>query len=195
MIERKKRIMMMQKSDALPSEYTKVAYIRNDGTQFINTDYIPHVAPLIKTRMRIDSNADRDCFGFINNVFPSFIVDCNNGTWYNRWGKTNYVSVNCYHYNEIHDWEFGQITKMDGNTFKEFEDCDWSSNTQSMYLFRGRNVSLGLSIFNCQLYDGNTMVRNFIPCIRKSDNKPGMYDTVSKTFYTNAGTGEFIVPA
>lgn len=38
-------------------------------------------------------------------------------------------------------------------------------------------------------------VGHFIPCVRKSDNKPGMYDTVSKAFFTNAGTGEFIVPA
>ena len=37
-------------------------------------------------------------------------------------------------------------------------------------------------------------VMNLVPCVRKSDSKPGMYDTVSKTFYTNAGSGEFIVP-
>ena len=40
-----------------------------------------------------------------------------------------------------------------------------------------------------------TFIMKMIPCVRKSDNKPGMYDTVSKTFFTNAGTGEFVVPA
>lgn len=32
----------------------------------------------------------------------------------------------------------------------------------------------------------------FVPCYRKSDGEIGMYDTVSKTFYTNAGTGTFL---
>lgn len=33
---------------------------------------------------------------------------------------------------------------------------------------------------------------DFYPVIRKSDNKPGMYDKVSKQFFVNQGTGEFI---
>ena len=44
-----------------------------------------------------------------------------------------------------------------------------------------------------KIYDGETLIRDMIPCYRKSDNKPGMYDTVNGTFYTNAGTGEFVV--
>ena len=35
------------------------------------------------------------------------------------------------------------------------------------------------------------MVRYFIPCYRKSDNEPGMYDLVNNVFYTNAGSGTF----
>lgn len=38
-----------------------------------------------------------------------------------------------------------------------------------------------------------TLYRDFIPCYRKSDNKPGMYDLVTNAFFTNAGTGEFIL--
>ena len=32
-----------------------------------------------------------------------------------------------------------------------------------------------------------------VPCYRKSDNKPGMYDIFNGVFYTNQGTGEFAV--
>ena len=35
------------------------------------------------------------------------------------------------------------------------------------------------------------VVLNLIPCYRKSDGEIGMYDTVSQTFFTNAGTGTF----
>lgn len=34
---------------------------------------------------------------------------------------------------------------------------------------------------------------NLVPCVRKSDNVAGMYDTINKKFYTNVGDGEFVV--
>ena len=40
----------------------------------------------------------------------------------------------------------------------------------------------------------NNKIQNLIPCYRITDNKPGMYDLVSRTFFTNAGTGEFAIP-
>jgi len=38
-----------------------------------------------------------------------------------------------------------------------------------------------------------TLLVDLVPCYRKSDNKPGMYDKVHNTFYTNVGTGDFTV--
>ena len=37
----------------------------------------------------------------------------------------------------------------------------------------------------------NVEILNFVPCYRKSDGIVGMYDTVSKTFFTNTGTDAF----
>jgi len=37
-------------------------------------------------------------------------------------------------------------------------------------------------------------IGDYIPCIRIPDGKPGMYDTVTKSFFVNQGTGEFVVP-
>ena len=41
-------------------------------------------------------------------------------------------------------------------------------------------------------YDGDTLIRNYIPCYRKSDNEIGLYDIVNNVFYTNQGTGVFL---
>lgn len=49
--------------------------------------------------------------------------------------------------------------------------------------------------YSSKISRNGTIVQNLTPCIRKSDNKPGMYDTVTKQFFTNAGSGEFIIPA
>ena len=51
-------------------------------------------------------------------------------------------------------------------------------------------------IYSLKLYDADdTLIADFRPCVRIEDNKPGMYDTVTKNFFTNAGssTYEFIV--
>jgi len=46
--------------------------------------------------------------------------------------------------------------------------------------------------YGLKLYKNNTLIQNFVPCYRKSDNVIGMYDLVGKQFYTNAGTGTFL---
>lgn len=71
------------------------------------------------------------------------------------------------------------------------------TGTKKLYLFtynfRGKNTqSIIGKIKSCSITINNDIVRNFIPCYRKSDNKPGLYDTVTKEFYTNQGTGEFL---
>jgi hypothetical protein len=55
----------------------------------------------------------------------------------------------------------------------------------------GSNFSKGKSaIYSFRMWDNNVLVRNFIPA-KNSSNVVGMYDTVSKTFFTNAGSGSF----
>lgn len=53
-----------------------------------------------------------------------------------------------------------------------------------------------MKIYRYKLSQNGVLVRDFIPCYRRSDNKPGMYDIVNKVFYSNAHSdGEFIVGA
>ena len=74
-----------------------------------------------------------------------------------------------------------------------------SVNNKTIKLFAGAvggdmggNMYARTRIYYFSLYNGATLVRNFIPARRDSDGKIGMYDTVTNTFFTNAGTGEFI---
>ena len=48
-------------------------------------------------------------------------------------------------------------------------------------------------IRRAKFWSNKTLVSSLVPCYRKSDYKPGMYDTVRERFFTNDGTGEFIV--
>lgn len=46
-------------------------------------------------------------------------------------------------------------------------------------------------LYSCKIYDNRTLVRDFIPVKRTSDNKCGLWDKATKAFYPNAGTGDF----
>ena len=47
-------------------------------------------------------------------------------------------------------------------------------------------------IYSVKLYNNGTLVRYMMPARRNSDNVLGMWDTVTQTFFTNSGTGNFV---
>ena len=55
----------------------------------------------------------------------------------------------------------------------------------------GENPKAGMKLYGAKLYDNGTLVRDFVPARRNRDQAVGLYDNVSKTFFTNAGTGVF----
>ena len=177
----------------LPDEYLRVEYIRAIPGTYINSGYVPTVAPRIETKIQIMNNSDSDLFGFEKMIFPVFIVDAVNYgvAWYNRWGQTNSTWFSTQVKTPT-DCVFGKTTVIGTREYPDaFGDTDWSSNAQVMYIGKGRNDTCDVSIYSCKLYDGTAIVRDMIPCIRISDSKPGMYDLVGRQFYTNSGTGEF----
>lgn len=48
-------------------------------------------------------------------------------------------------------------------------------------------------LYFAEIYDGGTLAFQLIPCYRKIDGETGLYDVVNGIFYTNQGTGNFIL--
>ena len=55
---------------------------------------------------------------------------------------------------------------------------------RSLYLMRGR-------VYSVQLRRDGVLRCDLVPCYRKSDSKPGMYDLVNRAFYPAAGKGYY----
>ena len=70
------------------------------------------------------------------------------------------------------------------------------TESYNMYLFgwnnywSARDLSSG-AIYYFKIYESWTLVRDFVPCYRKSDSVIWLYDLVNKQFYTNAGSWTF----
>ena len=66
----------------------------------------------------------------------------------------------------------------------------------TILLFAERNDNNAINkgrvkIYDFKLKENNLIILDLIPSKRKSDNVIGMYDLVSRQFFTNAGTGTF----
>lgn len=85
---------------------------------------------------------------------------------------------------------------FDGYELKDVSNTHINGTISNTIHLFNRHYSV-TSIFRGRMYSaiitkGNDIVADFIPCLRKSDGKVGMYDKITQQFFTNKGTGEFL---
>ena len=70
-----------------------------------------------------------------------------------------------------------------------------TGNTWNLTLFKADNFgtfSWNIDVYYCKISNTWwTVLREFVPCYRKSDNVIGMYDLTNNQFYTNAWSWTF----
>lgn len=204
-------------SSILPSEYKEVEFLQVDGSQYVITDYYPtrntniisrYYSPIgNKYVYGVRNSGDTASFSFMKAGGDSTLANCRIGsaivqhsTFVNYADSSlksipNSVGTNSV-YLKIVD-VFSSTTKVD-----KFGDVIPEEFTSALplYIFNcnqeGAATSSGLSgnLYKLTIKENGVIVRDFIPCYRKSDSKPGLYDIVNKQFYTNAGGGEFSFP-
>ncbi len=69
-------------------------------------------------------------------------------------------------------------TRSSGNTLEK-----------NIHIFPDTSDTIDTELYQCQIYDGDVLVRNFFPCIRGEEF--GLWDTVTQQFFGNDGNGEF----
>lgn len=194
-----RRRAMMGKSKPYDAE---VEWLSSDSLAYIDTGIIPRDTPRIVINILVTSkNVDYDLFGFKSNEVPSFIGDLT--TWvegkqkflYYRYYGTAYAGANLVSSvatNEWAEWDLGYICKCNGITLDTLTRQSFASNTQTLYLFRGRTIAPSSMLVGAtQIYDGDTLMRNFIPV--RVGQVGYMYDKVSGQLFGNVGSGDFVL--
>ena len=167
---------------ALPSGYTKLAYIQSTGTQYIDSGLALNKSD--SYTYSILAQFSNDAYGGANG-YMQFMSGIANG-------KKAEIKV-----------------AYDGKTYEETVYVDGvlnSSNNWSNY--NGANVKIGVlkmgdqnngwfsgtpqigKIFALTILNGGNLIRDFVPCVDPVGNV-GLYDLVGRQFYGNAGTGVF----
>lgn len=193
----------------LPEGYTELEYIQSTGTQYIDTGLSATYGAqyIVKAAFTSLDNTDQMLMGSLtsgNGMY--FGVDTQNRS-YVRVGRIDDNAVgNVLSENTVYTFD---VSLVSGNSVIKVLDSlgtilhqltvlsDVGLNNVNMFLFAEQFQNVGnrsskARIYSAQIYNNSNMVRNFIPASRNSDNVLGMFDTVSQTFFTNAGTGTFI---
>lgn len=185
-------IAQRTKSNPIPTEYQLVEYLRNTGTQYIDTNYRPveTTVSTIKFSTSVslplvfygyyEGNDSRD-YRFFISYFDMFD------------GRIRITGFNFT--NRICEIELGNFYVEDLETHARYsgQSQQFIVGDYSIKIFGESSSSTVGDIYYVKITEDGEMVREMYPVYRKADNKPGMYDIVNNIFYTNQGSGEFTV--
>lgn len=184
-------------------EYQRVEHLDFTGSQYINTGYIPNTNTKVETTFKTSTNS-RWLFGSRTSTSATdiYAVYFNSATllWYQIRTSGNAKSVDNY-FNKI---SYLTTTRsefiLNGKTTSGFGTDALGSSTWPMYIGSVNTAGKadGTSgrhfvgeLYSFKIWDGTTLVRDFVPVVRSRDGVAGLYDMVGHKFYANAGSGSF----
>ena len=189
----------------LPVGYTQVEYLESTGTQYIDTNFIPNQDTRIKVKIMtkdISGMANKTVFGSrVSANSKHYSVTMGNGSqnsWWTGYGTSN-IGTNSYALRDtLYEIEKNKnVTILNGSVLATNESQTFTCSS-NLYLFcmnqSGPTFYSNIELYYCKIWENGVLVRNMIPC-KNPSNVVGMYDTVNKVFYTNAGTGTFTAGA
>ena len=173
----------------LPSAYEKIPYVTADGNQVIRSGYVP---------VRYDEFHIR--FNGVNGTllsagagtYPLLLLSgFSNTGWYYKNMNSDTIDVTAqYAANTWYDVDIDSDGTLytNGKSYACAYQAELDGTATDMYLFERRNWTSRYtgSVSEFWIKNNGEYKMYLIPCIRKSDQKVGMYDTVSKTFFTSA---------
>lgn len=179
------------KPNLLPTGYTQLEYIQSSGTQYIDTGVKPDQTYTLKIKFQTaQSSSGGVAVSDQSWQSNGFGIWCNAAVF----GSQTKQSLTLYGTNpvEVELSQSGLVVNGEQVWTPTAATFTVPANMTLMALNRNGSIAEKLSgkLYYAQLYSGNTLVRDFQPCIDASGNV-GLYDLVGKQFYGNAGTGVF----
>ena len=174
------------------------AWISANGTQFVDTGYVQQSDDLLcKMQARIDTEpaAATDLLragaGFRllytgdDATHPSVRYASSSQTVYTAAQAVQYGSIAAFYLRVC-----PSVTQIGaGSSYVYGLEEDASALASGSYQVLGERFCGRL--YGAMLCDDQDIVRDLVPAVRTADQKPGLYDFVTHTLLTNAGTGEF----
>ena len=188
----------------LSAEYQEVEYIEANGTQIIDTDYLPVGGDEMLIELSFSSYPPRGtyyCFAATDNSDPQvqlvFGTETIGTTLFYKYFSTgdarklriNFAVDTIYRIDVAAN---GDCT-CNGVTASPLNNLGYATGHLRFFARMAGNINFYGRLYKfVASHDGIEKV-NLVPCYRKADDEAGLYDLVTGEFFTNAGTGEFLV--
>ena len=178
-------------SDVLPEGYTKRNVLITDSR---TTD-----ACQIQTEYHIKSNSSFICRAFMkangNNQLSLFTDHSASGNGFGFANGTEYRTYRggTYRHNygtafdsKVHTFELfdNDTFKVDGQTVASDVTAGSGTTDNPMYILG--DMHNGTIFAYLMVYEDDTLVANYIPCARDSDDAIGVYDTIGQKFFSGS---------
>lgn len=185
----------------IPHEYQQVEYLESTGTQYIKPNVnTPANAAINLNAYFYQISNYKGYFGNISTLskgvafFILYGPTTEGNLPYIQLGVTSkYYPLNLGYCSIYSNYD---TTIINGVTLDVAYQPAGPKDPAPLYLFavNGSSIRYGKArVYYYKLSDIDFPVCELIPCYRKVDLVAGMYDRVNGVFYTNAGTGSFIV--
>lgn len=192
--------------NSLPDGYLRLEHIQSTGTQYIDTldyiqgedtveiDFIPSIdsgnyALYGSDNGNAYNNGEYSCFYYNQNI--ELVTPTSNSVSvidrrYNVYVANTSMNIKV----DVSSWIVNGTIDSKTTFYNNY------TTSKHLYIFAtNRNNSAGyLSSVKLHYFKWNrngNVLHNYIPALRTSDYKPGLYDLVNNTFYYNQGSGEF----
>ncbi len=189
-------------SKSLPTGYTQLEYIESTGTQYFDTGVYPSDTLNYDIEFEIKSETPAEIFGASRGAGVEYQLNRYSGGYVCTGSYAYYIaiSLNAYQRAILNGTEYKIYSKSALLNSSTVDRTGAENINLSIFMFAGNRYGVAgefseTKMYSCKFYDGNVLVRNFIPAKRESDNVVGMYDVVEDKFYTNAGSGTFTAGA
>ena len=191
---------------ALPEGYTQVEWIESSGTQHIDTGYVPKRTTQVTASFKaLKRNENWGAFfGTLNDDKSNNAISLRyyegsynlNGLFDNTsYGEAK--TAGTYKYADVMATVREGAMIIDGTAHKISTSSDPYQG--SLILFGERNGNeirrrQSMRLYGLTIYEGTTVVHDYVPCRRESDGEYGLYDLTALAFLSNNGTGAFKGP-
>lgn len=187
-----------------PGNYVFLEYIESTGTQWIDTGIITSNSSITTTNFEARAayiSSNRNFIASYEDVYTAHYCEFFNNkfgvndTSFGYFSPTLSVNTPYDIYMQINGSEntiLGISVNEENYSYSVIKYQNATMGKFSLFRLSSEYISSGLRIYRAKITINNTVVRDFIPAKRLSDDAVGMYDLVSGNFFGNAGTGTFI---
>ncbi|MGN1162913.1 MAG: leucine-rich repeat protein, partial [Christensenellales bacterium] len=194
--------------DSIITAYTAVDYIHFSGAQYIDTEFVPTADTAVEVAFNTSTDG-KWLFGSrtayqSKDTYAIHLYTGSNSIWFQYAGSVpSQQTVSAYSGKKTTVKVDKDYMYVNGNKINStaFGISGFTTGTWPMFLGEINNNgskdgrSFIGDIYSFKVWQGSTLVRDMIPCIRNSDGAAGMYDKVEGKFYGNAGSGSLTTGA